>query len=100
MVLPGDTVRDPDVASKVEKSGLVHPDALLEVQVSVEELPEVIDEGLAVRFTVGTAAIFVTQLSVAYPESAVARTVPVLLPAEENDVEGFWDELVNAPDQE
>ena len=43
----GDTLTDPDVAPPVEKPVPVHDVALLELQVSVEELPDVIEVGLA-----------------------------------------------------
>jgi len=76
----GVTGTEPDVLSLVSKSGLVQTPAFEEDQVSVEELPLVMDEGFAVKVTVGFATMFVLHTADAYPLFAVAFTVAVFVP--------------------
>jgi hypothetical protein len=52
----GDTGADPDVALAVEKSAPVHEVALVDDHESVDELPEVIELGFAVRDPVSADA--------------------------------------------
>ena len=53
VVAAGETVADPAVALPVEKFVPVHEVAFVEDQVSVEEFPEVIEEGLALNDATG-----------------------------------------------
>lgn len=83
MVEPGVTDRVPEVETDPMLSLRVHESALVELQLSVDEEPLVMDAGVAVRVAVGVLGLIrAVQVALADPpELRVTVARPVFSPA-------------------